>query len=429
MRPRTASSWLIVLLAATGCVADDDGYVDDSGDCVDGKCDDTSASGDIASTKLEVDLAENVAVATIELARNGTVALDVRGLEVKGVRDGRGNRRFRVDDGTLIVTSVYSPMEIEYAFTVHEMADGLLPGGSTVTWPYWCGNLFPCNPAPADGERFELVVEGAPDGMTTIAPREIPADAPAYQIAWATGEYETQLLGTTTAGTEVSVSWLPRGKTKALAGTRHLVAAFDWLETHIGPYQFGREVGSVAVVWGEGMYGGMEHHPFWHVAVDAMDDEGTHVHEAAHGWFGDGVRIRCWEDFVLSEGTVSYLTARAMGQVAGAVAEAAVWAEYEESLDAALAEWNGLATWPGGCDQVDILADGLFSDLPYMQGAFFYKEVAAAVGAEALDATLSRFYLAHRGKAAGMQDMLDAIRADTGFDPTALADRWLRQTR
>ena len=149
-----------MLLAGTGCTADDD-FVDDSGDCVDGKCDDTSASADIASTKLEVDLAEHMAVATIELARNGTVSLDVRGLDIRGVRDGRGNRRFRVRDGKLIVTSVYSPMEIEYGFTVHSMADGLLPGGSTVVWPYFCGNLFPCKSDPADGQTFTMSVTGA----------------------------------------------------------------------------------------------------------------------------------------------------------------------------------------------------------------------------------------------------------------------------
>ena len=52
-----------------------------------------------------------------------------------------------------------------------------------------------------------------------------------------------------------------------------------------------------------------------------MNDEVTHAHEAAHGWFGDGIRLACWEDFVLSEGTVSYLSAHVLGQVAGADAE------------------------------------------------------------------------------------------------------------
>ena len=86
------------------------------------------------------------------------------------------------------------------------------------------------------------------------------------------------------------------------------------------------------MVWGEGFYGGMEHHPYWHVASDAMDNEETHAHEAAHGWFGDGIRLRCLEDFVLSEGTVSYLAARSVGQIVGAEAEAKIWDGYRTEL-------------------------------------------------------------------------------------------------
>jgi aminopeptidase N len=183
----------------------------------------------------------------------------------------------------------------------------------------------------------------------------------------------------------------------------------------------------VSVVWGEGMYGGMEHHPYWHVASDAMNDEETHVHEAAHGWFGDGIRLRCWEDFVLSEGTVSYLAAHVLGKVAGADAEAAVWNEYRGELESAIHD-GGAPAWPTGCNKIDILKDKLFTNLPYMEGAYFYKDVAAKIGADALDDVLHDFYAAHRGQPAGMQDMIDLIQSKTGFDPSQLvADRLRRQ--
>jgi aminopeptidase N len=246
-------------------------------------------------------------------------------------------------------------------------------------------------------------------------------------LAWAVGKYTKRDLGTTTDGTKISTYWLPNGQTAALAGTKHLTAAFDWFEQHLGPYSFGHEVAAVSVVWGEGMYGGMEHHPFFHVAKDAMNDEVTHVHEAAHGWFGDGVRLRCWEDFVLSEGTVSYLAVRALGQVAGATKEAAVWAEYKDELDAAIAE-GGAPAWPTGCNKIDILKDKLFTNLPYMQGAFFYKEVAAKVGADQLDHVISNFYNAHKNQPASMQQMIDAIKAETGFDPSPIAEARLRRS-
>jgi hypothetical protein len=138
------------------------------------------------------------------------------------------------------------------------------------------------------------------------------------------------------------------------------------------------------------------------------------------------VRLRCWEDFVLSEGTVSYLAARALGKVAGAAKEASVWAEYQQELDAAIAE-GGAPAWPQGCNQIDILRDKLFTNLPYMQGAFFYKDVAAQIGADKLDKIIGDFYKANRNKAAGMQQMIDAIKTGSGFDPTPIATARLRK--
>jgi aminopeptidase N len=425
MRMRWLIGWSLVCAVTTACTSEDFVEDGDDGAWLDGKAD--GATGvNVAATHLDVDLEKKTAVATIDLEKNGSVALEAGGLTVTKVHDDRGNRRFTVVDGTLRVSNVRGPLVVEYGFAQHMNADGLLPGGSTVLWPYFCGNLFPCHSQPADGTTFSLSLDGVPSGKQAIYPETIDAESPPYMLAWAVGSYTKRELGTTTAGTKVSTYWLPNGQTAALAGTKNLVAAFDWLEQHIGPYSFGREVATVSVVWGEGMYGGMEHHPYWHVAKDAMGDDVTHVHEASHGWFGDGVRLRCWEDFVLSEGTVSYLAARALGSVAGPAKEAAIWAEYEDELDSAIAD-GGAPAWPTGCNQIDILEDNLFTNLPYMQGAFFYKDVAAKVGVEALDHVLSNFYNAHKNQAAGMQQMIDAIKAETGFDPTPIAEARLRK--
>lgn len=417
--------WLIALslcAAAVGCAEQPTDDLDDQ-DWLDGKGDGASAVN-IAETHLDVDLATRTAVATIELERNGNVSLEVGGLTITDVTDHRGHRRYQITDGKLRVSSVYGPLVITYGFTEHANADGLLPGGSTVIWPYFCGNLFPCHSQPADGTRFTLALDGVPAGKTAVYPEAIERDAPPYMIAWAVGAYTRAELGTTAAGTRLTVDWLPGGETAARAGTKHLVGVFDWYERTLGPYAFGTHAGAVSVVWGEGLYGGMEHHPLWHVAKDAMGDEVTQAHEAAHGWFGDGVRLRCWEDFVLSEGTVSYLSARALAVVAPAL-EAGIWADYQDELDAAIAE-GGAPAWPRGCNQIDILRDRLFTNLPYMQGAFFYKDVAAEVGADVLDGVIGRFYRAHVNQPAGMQDMIDAIKADTGFDPTPIAEARLR---
>ncbi len=192
------------------------------------------------------------------------------------------------------------------------------------------------------------------------------------------------------------------------------------MEQHLGPYHFGSHYGSIAVNWPPGAFGGMEHHPFVHIGASAIGDEATNVHESAHGWFGDGIRIKCWEDFVLSEGTVSYLEGHVLDEVAPAVG-ASVWSGYQSEL-------AGLGTdpvWPQSCGQIDILKDGLFGRAPYVRGAYFYKGIADKIGAAQLDQALTVFYQAHAGDAATMQDMLDTIKTVTGYDPQACAQIWL----
>ena len=43
-----------------------------------------------------------------------------------------------------------------------------------------------------------------------------------------------------------------------------------------------------------------------------------------------------------------------------------------------------------------------------------------------LDRVIGKFYRTYAGRAAGMQDMLDMVKAETGFDPTKLAEGHLR---
>ncbi|HEY5926566.1 MAG TPA: M1 family aminopeptidase [Kofleriaceae bacterium] len=315
------------------------------------------------------------------------------------------------------------PIDIAYHFKLHEQFDGMSMKGYTLLWPYHCGNLFPCHSQPADGTTFTLDLQGVPAGKTAVFPAEI-SEAPSYQVAWAIGDYTELALGTTTAGTQISVWHLPNEATNAMNGTQNLVAAFDWFEKTIGPYRFGTKAGTVSVAWGGGALGGMEHHPRWHVGSGALGSQEVNVHEAAHGWFGDGIRIQCWEDFVLSEGTTTYLAARALDVVAPTIG-AQTWTGYANEL-------GGIPptapVWPQSCGTIDILDDNLFSNAPYIRGAFFYKGVADKVGAAKLDEALAAFYGTYGGRSATMMDMLATIQTVTGYDATACAQSWLRST-
>jgi hypothetical protein len=376
---------------------------------------------EIVDTQLTFDVAAKTATAKIQLAPSKTpgASLEIGDLMIDTVSVPFADTGAQLDLG-LPPSDKALAVDITFHYAAHEMFDGASAKGFTLVWPYFCGNLFPCHSDPSDGTTFTLDVQGATG--TAVFPASIPSEAPAYQVAWAIGAYTEIELGATTAGTQLSVWHLPTQQTKAMEGTANLVAAFDWLEQNIGPYRFGPKAGSIAVNWGPGAFGGMEHHPFWHVGSAAIGDQETNVHEAAHGWFGDGIRIACWEDFVLSEGTVTYLAGRALDVVAPAVG-ATVWDSYAAELpDIAGTD----PVWPNSCGVVDVIEDNLFTRAPYIRGAFFYRGVAGKVGADKLDEAIATFYAAHAGGAATMQEMLDTIQTVTGYDATACAETWLR---
>jgi aminopeptidase N len=109
----------------------------------------------------------------------------------------------------------------------------------------------------------------------------------------------------------------------------------------------------------------------------------------------------------------------------GPDAETETWTDYGTELDGILARSDRIA-WPGPFADAGALRDFLFSRAPYIKGAHFYRAVAERIGADELDRVLALFFSLHVGEAAGMQDLLDLIVAETGFDPGPLADGWLR---
>jgi hypothetical protein len=422
-----------LLLLAPACGAGGDGAPDAGVDAYTAPEPSEDWTRDILHTSLRVDVTTLDATAVIRLAPSATTgaSFEVGDLDLRAVYDAHGPLQHRRGGAQLDlgIAAGESPVDvtIEYTYRYHTGFQGASMSGYTLTWPYYCGNLFPCKSDPADGMTFDLEVTGVTgDGYTAVYPASIPTEAPSYMLAWTVGEYSRIDLGATEAGTQVAVWHFPGRADKATAGTEHLVEAVDWLEQTYGDYPFGDTLGVVEVGWGAGMYGGMEHHPIWHVSMDALSNDETNVHEAVHGWFGNGVRIRCWEDFVLSEGPADYLAARALTAVAGALVGSQIWSDLEARLDALQASGDNKVAWPASCGEVDILADGLFGEAPYVKGALFLRAVERRVGVAAFDAALAAFLAAHLGQAAGMQDLLDTIEAETGYDPTACADAWLR---
>lgn len=400
---------------------------------------DRGAVQDILTEDLTLDVAtdEGEAVLSVCPAADGDkVALHVDGLTVEGVTANGDAVDASVTAGVLYVgtqgRSLPLRVDVTYQFPERTYADfdGWMPElGVSFVWPYFCGNLFPCDPSMDDGIQFSVQVTGVPDGALAVSATErIPGDAPSYMPALAVHAYDEEDLGTSTGGTHVVAFHFPEDADKSALGTAHLVDATSFYEETYGAYPFGPELGAVEVNWGSDSWGGMEHHPYFHVGMWDTDDEEATIHETGHAWYGDGVRIACWEDFVLSEGTNSYITARAMESVG---AQPEPWSYYVDDFLVPLCQGKDTNTivMRDGCNQIDFLHDDLWSLATYMKGACFYEEVGDIVGVDTLDGVLARFYQDHVGHAAHMTDMIEAIEASASTDQVtrieAAKQEWL----
>jgi len=137
------------------------------------------------------------------------------------------------------------------------------------------------------------------------------------------------------------------------------------------------------------------------------------------------VRMQCREDFVLSEGVVTYLESRATEAV-GALTEEEVWTRVQERFERAIAR-RDFVIYPDGCDQLSTIFE-LFTALPYNKGALYLRQVENRIGRAGLDAALSSFYRERVGTAATMQELVDHIESESGTDLDDLTLPWLKST-
>ncbi len=312
-------------------------------------------------------------------------------------------------------------VDIDYRFVEqpshHDGAHKGFAAGRTSTWPYFCGNVFPCQPSPDADATFHLRVTGGGSAIAT----DLSTPIPPYAAAFAIGGFHREWLGVTHAGTTIDLFRLGTGD-EVFRDLASVVPAFAWMETHVGPWSFGANVGPVLAP----DTGGMEHVPFWHVGDDRVGDSTVAVHEAIHGWFGNGVRLRCFEDFVLSEGTTEYLTVRVLREL-GDPAGDGEWAADLDELDAAMArdDLEKRAWRPETCGVFDVGRH--YSVIPYVKGALFYTALERRIGFPRLVVALREFYVAHSLHAASMREMIDALaEAAPEIDVESCATAWLR---
>ena len=391
---------------------------------------------DVERMALEVDVTTRAATAWLTIRNDATVPyihIDTGDLMISSVTDPQGAPLTFVTNGQYTkVRALPGTSEVVFSYefqqpptTFHQQgasADG--DERSSYTWPDNCGDIFPCDPHPSEGFSYSLNLLGVPTGQTAIYAPESYGEAPAYMLAWTVADYQTQSLGFTNSGTEILVAYLASSAGAAQTGTAQLVEMFEFFEDTYGPYSFGPRAGVVQTV---GQYSGIEHHPFWHLDPFSMRKPEVQAHEAAHGWFGNGVRLACWEDMVLSEGFAEYLAGRAIEHAYGAAAGADYWADQiTDVTHPVLPILSPQIVWGTGCTSED--ANAHIGTPTYVKGAMFLYSLEAAIGRAALDAAIASFYQANVGQAATFEMFLQNVQTQTTFDPHPCAEDWLRST-
>ncbi|MES9862061.1 MAG: M1 family aminopeptidase [Candidatus Thiodiazotropha sp. LLP2] len=391
---------------------------------------------DIKSYDITLDMQQRGGLALLTIAGSFVsegISVDIGDLSIEGVMINGSEPDFTISGDRLDIDLPKTDQEVDvsinYTFQFHDDFNGVSRTGYSFTWPYYCGNVFPCHTNPSNGSEYKVTINGVVDGLQAIYPVTISSNAPSYMVGFSIDNYSYLNLGATEYGTEVGIYYRPGEYVSAVEGTRYLNELINWFEQKIGEYAFGDKMASVSVAWEDGGYGGMEHHPYWHINSATLADLSVHAHEAAHGWFGNGVRISCWEELVFSEGITSYLTARAIEEVVGVENGDAIWRKYETKLQNLQNGNENKIAWPEGCGDLDVLEDELFGVAPYMKGAFFLKDLEGVIGRELLDRSLQTLYLNKRGSAVRFSEFLDLIKRDTGFDPAMCANGWLRSVQ
>ncbi|HET7010991.1 MAG TPA: leukotriene A4 hydrolase C-terminal domain-containing protein [Anaerolineales bacterium] len=283
----------------------------------------------------------------LDRARRGPFDLDIRGLDVLAVRDGRESLPWKTGPEdplfgqplTIQDLGGRNSFEIEFrtrpsAFALQWLTPEQSGGGNhpylfTQCQPIHARTVFPCQDSPSVRFTYsaEIVVPADLTAVMAAASRgseahpngrvfrfQMPQPVPSYLFAMAVGDLTFRELGPRTGvyadpGLADAAAW-------EFAQTEAMMAEAEGL---FGPYDWERY--DLLVMPASFPYGGMENPRLTFLTPTILAGNRALVnliaHELAHSWTGNLVTNATWEDFWLNEGWTTYAERRIIEALEG----------------------------------------------------------------------------------------------------------------
>jgi aminopeptidase N len=375
---------------------------------------------------------------------------------IKSVRNGTKSVAFERKTNTLDVV-LAKPVAIGKAFTLSIEFDAMPERNAgagertrgltfdndrelyTANWPNRARQWFPCRDNPRDAALFAVT-------LRTPSPEHVViANGKRSEKSLAGGKRETlhemlHPIPTYAFFVGVSTKWTREASPVPGAGeletylegaaasrTKKRKGVFDntdeayaYFSKTFAPYAWETlKFVEVPTTWGGG---GMEH--VGAISIDPADFSNlknarvTMIHELAHQWSGDLVRIASWNDFWISEGFTEYLTRRFVEDHDGVAAANALW---DESIRGGRSAAHALR--PSGDLERDpsprVIMGAIFDNVAYDKGAWVMRVLEQKVGRDKFTAFLKTWFTKHRHQAVDTQTFEQDLKAFTGKDFTA----------
>jgi len=235
----------------------------------------------------------------------------------------------------------------------------------------------------------------------------MPQKIPSYLLAIAVGNLEFRPLGKRTgvyAEPERIVA-----AAKELTDTEQMV---DAAEALYGPYRWGRY--DILVLPPSFPFGGMENPRITFATPTIIAGDKSLVsliaHELAHSWSGNLVTNAAWKHFWLNEGFTNYVENRIVESLFGREMAQMQLVIDQTGLFESLRELAPGDQWLVPEIGAHRDPDEIFSDVPYVKGAWLLRTLEKRVGREAFDPFLRGWFDAHAFQSVTTDDFLDYLR-------------------